>query len=334
MSFRFDRTYRLLIGKKGETKNAILIEPPMRIIFDVHKDVESEPNENSIKIYNLSVETRQAVEKPDLRCVLYAGYAEENEPTLLCSGDIATAYSYREGGDWVTELFVMDGLIEIRDTAVSLGYSAGVSSQLILNDIAGKMGLKLIAGEELAERKWANGFSFYGAARTALNKIVAGTGLEWSVQNGELQVVNKAKTTRRQGVVLAVDSGLIGSPERVREAARSKQADASDKKSAKKQKSQTDKQAKDGWNVRGLLLPQINPADKVKIESLTVTGWFRAESVKHTGDSHSGDWQTELHLVERIIDDKQDKQKSKSAKHRKKRKADKKKSENSGNEEK
>lgn len=319
MSFRFNRTYRLLIGKKGETKNAILIEPPMRITFDVQKDVESEPNENSIKIYNLSAATRQAVEKPNLRCVLYAGYSEENEPTLLCSGDIATAYSYRENGDWITELFVLDGLIEIRDTAVSLGYAGGVSSQLILNDLATQMGLKLVAGEELAERQWSNGFSFYGAARTALNKIVAGTGLEWSVQNGELQVVNRAKTTRRQGVVLAADSGLIGSPERVREAARSKQADEKDKKNSKKQKKTTDKQAKDGWNVRSLLLPQINPADKVKIESVTVEGWFRAESVKHTGDSHSGEWQTELHLVERIIK-KEDKPKDK-AKRRKKRSA-------------
>ncbi|MGQ0285869.1 phage protein [Pasteurellaceae bacterium 22721_9_1] len=317
MSFRFDRTYRLLIGKKGETKNAILIEPPMRITFDVQKDVKSEPNENSIKIYNLSETTRKAIEQPNLRCVLYAGYAEENEPTLLCSGDIATAYSYRENGDIVTELFVLDGLIEIRDTAVSLGYSGGVSSQLILNDIAGKMGLKLVAGEELKERKWANGFSFYGAARTALDKIVHGTGLEWSVQNGELQVVNRAKVTRRQGVVLAVDSGLIGSPERVREAARSKKVD---EKSKQKQPVSTDKQATDGWNVRSLLLPQINPADKVKVESSSVTGWFRAETVKHIGDSHSGDWQTELHLVERIIDEKAKKSGGKT-KHRKKRRA-------------
>lgn len=317
MSFRFNRTYRLLVGKKGDTKNAILIEPPMRITFDVQKDVKSEPNENNIKIYNLSETTRKTIEQPNMRCVLYAGYAEENEPSLLCSGDIAIAYSYQENGDIVTELFVLDGLIEIRDTAVSLGYSGGVSSQLILNDIAGKMGLKLIVGEELKERKWANGFSFYGAARTALNKIVAGTGLEWSIQNGELQVVNRDKVTRRQGVVLATDSGLIGSPERVREAARSKKVD---EKSKQKQQVSTDKQATDGWNVRSLLLPQINPADKVKVESLAVTGWFRAETVKHIGDSHSGDWQTELHLVERIIDEKAKKPGGKT-KHRKKKRS-------------
>lgn len=320
MSFRFDRTYRLVIGKKGQDKNAIVIEPPMRISFDVEKDVDPEPNEHSIKIYNLSPVTRQAVEKQDMRCVLYAGYEQEQNTTLLCSGDIAYAYSYKEGANWITELFVLDGLIEIRDTVVSLGYASGVNSSLILNDIAKAMGLKLIAANSLAERRWENGFSFYGAARTALNKIVAGTGLEWSVQNGELQVVNKYNVTKRQGVVLAVDSGLIGSPERTREAAKSKSADEKDKKNNKQKKQSLPKQSQDGWNVRSLLLPQINPADKVKLEGLTVSGWFRAETVKHIGDSHQGDWLTELHLVERLVSPNA-KASDKKAKHRKKRKS-------------
>lgn len=321
MSYRFDRTYKLVIGKKGQDKNAIVIEPPIRISFDIQKDIKSEPNENLIKIYNLAPQTRQAVEKQDLRCVLYAGYTEENNTTLLASGDIATAYSYRDGADWVTELFALDGLVEIRDTAVSLGYASGVNSTLILNDIATKMGLKLVASNTLSERKWANGFSFYGAARKALDKIVAGTGLEWSVQNGELQVVNKGKPTKRQGVVLAVDSGLIGSPERTREAARGKSADSEDQKQANRKRTSLSNQAQDGWNVKSLIVPQINPADKVKLESVSISGWFRAETVKHTGDSHSGDWITEMHLVERIIDENKEKSDQKQSKHRKKRKA-------------
>lgn len=326
MSFRFDRSYKLLIGKKGQDKNAITIEPPIRLSFDIQKDVKSEPNENTIKIYNLAESTRKEIEKQDLRCVLYAGYVEEKNTTLLASGDIATAYSYHAGADWVTEIYFLDGLVESRDTAVTLGYAANVNSTVIINDIAAKMGLKLIADNSLSERKWENGFSFYGAARKALDKIVAGTGLEWSVQNGELQIVNKGKATKRQGVVLAKDSGLIGFPERTREAARAKSADSEDEKKSKRQKTTLSNQAKDGWNVKSLLLPQVNPADKVRLESLSVAGWFRAETVKHIGDSHSGDWVTELHLVERIIDEKEDKSKAKSAKHRKKRKAEEKKS--------
>ena len=78
------RSYKLMIGKKGQ-KDAIVIEPPMRIKFDIEKDCEAEPNENTIKIYNLASTTRKTIEQPDMRCVLYAGYEQEGN-VLLCSG--------------------------------------------------------------------------------------------------------------------------------------------------------------------------------------------------------------------------------------------------------
>ncbi|POY46505.1 phage protein [Avibacterium paragallinarum] len=314
MSYRFLRSYQLVIGKKGQ-KEGIVIEPPMRIAFDIEKDSENKPNENTIKIYNLAPTTRQAVEQPDMRCVLYAGYEQEGN-ILLCSGDIATAYSYHDNADWVTELYVLDGLIEIRDTAVSLGYQGGVSSTQIVNDIATKMGVPLVGADSLKSRLWANGFSFYGAARTALDKVVAGTGLEWSIQNGELQIVNRKGVTKRTGYVLAKDSGLIGFPERTREAARSKKQDTPNKK--QEEKFAFDRQARDGWNVKSLLLPMVNPCDKIKLESQTITNWFRVEKIKHSGDSHSGDWQSELHLIDLNAPTKAEQKAQR--KHRKKRK--------------
>lgn len=39
MSYRFLRSYKLMIGKKGQ-KDAIVIEPPMRIEFDIEKIVK------------------------------------------------------------------------------------------------------------------------------------------------------------------------------------------------------------------------------------------------------------------------------------------------------
>ncbi|OBW92975.1 phage protein [Gallibacterium salpingitidis] len=294
MSNRFLRSYKLVIGKKGQ-KNGIVIEPPLRIEFDIEKDCESKPNENSIKIYNLAPTTRKAIEQPDMRCMLYAGYEQEGN-TLLCSGDIATAYSYHDHAEWITELYVLDGLVEIRDTAVSLGYQSGVTSTQIANDIAAKMGVTLVGADNLRSRRWENGFSFYGAARQALDKIVASTGLEWSIQNGELQIVNRKGVTKRSGYVLAKDSGLIGFPERTREAARSKKQDTPSKK--QDEKFAFDRQARDGWNVKSLLLAMVNPCDKIKLESQTVTNWFRVEKIKHSGDSHSGDWLSELHLVD------------------------------------
>ena len=76
MSNRFLRNYRLQIGKKGETKGVSIVQP-IRMSFDIEKTTESNPNESTIKIYNLSPATRALIEKPDMRCVLYAGYEEE-----------------------------------------------------------------------------------------------------------------------------------------------------------------------------------------------------------------------------------------------------------------
>ena len=62
----------------------------------------------------------------------------------------------------------------------------------------------------------------------------------------------------------------------------------------------------------------VNPCDKIKLESVTVTNWFRVEKIKHSGDSHSSDWQSELHLVDLNAPTKT--QMETQSKHRKKRK--------------
>ncbi|WP_029046248.1 hypothetical protein [Cupriavidus sp. amp6] len=301
---RFDRTYRLLVGKSGG--KGLEIAPPIRITFEVDKDASEQPNPHKIRIFNLKPETRRSIEVPDTRCVLYAGYAEEDGPVLMAAGAVTFGYTYFDGPDVVTELEVRDGYVEVRDTAVSLGYGAGASAKRIVSDIAKQMGLPLIMADDAPERTWQNGFSFYGPARQALHKVVQGTGLEWSIQNQTLQVVPKRGTTKRQAVVLAADSGLIGYPERTREGAREK-ARVKDERTGKRANLVSAAQQRDGWRVKSLLLPQINPGDPVKLESRSIEGFYRAESVKHTGDSEGGDWQTELELVDRNAPPKQKK---------------------------
>lgn len=292
---RFSRDYRLLIGPAG--RSGIEVVPPIRVTFDVQKDTEEDPNFHTVKIFNLSPDQQREIESRDLRMRLYAGYAEEDGPVLMAAGTVIDAYTYHDGPDVITEIRVADGYAEIRDSAVSLGYAAGVSSGTILRDVAKQMGLPLILGEDVPARTWSGGFSYYGAARTALHKVVAGTGAEWSVQNGELQVIAKRGVTRRPGVVLAADSGLIGYPQRTHEAAREK-AKVTDKTTGKDARIVSAKQQRYGWKVTSLLLPTLNPGDMVKLESVSTQGWYRVESLTHAGDSGDGDWQTELQLVE------------------------------------
>lgn len=293
---RFNRVYRLLVGKSG--RDGIEVTAPIRITFQVEKTAKEEPNFHTIRVYNLTPARRKEFETPDLRVRLYAGYAEEDGAVLMAAGAVLDAYSFHDGPDVVTELRVADGYIEIRDTAVSLGYGAGITSSAVLRDLSTQMKLPLLLGEDVPDRSWANGFSFYGPARTALHKITAGSGSEWSIQNQSLQVVAKRGVTRRGAIVLAADSGLIGYPQRTHKNAEEK-AKVTDKTTGDDKRLVSAKQQKNGWRVSSLLLPTVNPGDLVKMESLSVTGFYRADSVTHNGDSEGGDWQTELELVDR-----------------------------------
>lgn len=295
---RFDRVYRLLVGRSGAADGVEIVRP-LRITFDIEKSTDEQPNETKIQIFNLSPERRREFESGGLRVVLYAGYAEEDGPLLIAAGAVVDAHTFYDKGDVVTELLVADGYIEIRDTAVSLGYAPGVTSAAILRDIARQMGLPLNLGQDVPERSWANGFSFYGPARSALHKVTAGAGAEWSIQNQALQVVAKRGVTTREGIVLAADSGLIGYPERTIENAREK-AKVKDLQTGEDRRLVSARQQRQGWKVTSLLLPTANPGDRVKLESRTQSaeGWWRVESLRHNGDSEGGDWQTELQLVD------------------------------------
>lgn len=279
----FDRVYKLIVGKAGGQGFEV---EDLRITFDIQKTVKKTPNTGSIKVWNLKKETRSELEKEDTKVILHAGYKEDAGPLLIFSGGVTHAWSKIEGPDIITEFELGDGTQEMRDTTISVGYAGKVKSKTVLADVAKKMGLPLTMPSNIPEREWAHGLSYYGHATGLLNKVVQGTGLEWSVQNGNLQVLEKGMVTTRQGIELAVDSGLIHSPERIKKA----------KTSTKKAKK--DKPDYEGWNIKTLLMPTINPGDRVKLTSRFVTGVFRVHEIKHNGDSHSGDWISEMKVVD------------------------------------
>jgi hypothetical protein len=291
----FDRVYRLLVGKKGDSKGLEITE--LRIQFEIEKTAKKNPNKSSIKIYNLTRATREMLEKPDTRCVLYAGYKNGDGALLLFQGAVTFAWSKYDLPDIVTEFELGDGAPEIRDTTISVGYDKGIKSTQVLNDVAKKMGTPLTLPSDAPTRVWANGLSHHGSARSLLDKVTKGTGLEWSIQNGNLQVIKSGMVTTRQGIVLSADSGLIGSPERERKS-KDGTAEVTDTSTKKVDVKKAQKHY-DGWSVKTLLLPQLNPGDRVKLEARDVNGIFRIQELKHRGDSDaSGDWQTEMKLID------------------------------------
>jgi hypothetical protein len=293
----FDRVYRLLVGTKGQDKGLEITD--LHISFDIQKTIKKNPNTSTIKVWNLKKDTRAQLEKPDTRIVLYAGYAEDAGPLMLFKGNVTYAWSKFDKADIITEFELGDGTQEMRDTTISVGYSTNIKSTSVLKDVSKQMGLPLTLPSNAPERVWKNGLSYHGPASGLLDKVTQGTGLEWSVQNGNLQVIQQGMVTTRQGIELALDSGLIYSPERIRKARHSAGGGSvlTGVTSTKAKKAKAKKEY-EGWQVKSLLMPMINPGDRIKLTSRFVDGVFRVHEIKHTGDSHEGDWISEMKVVD------------------------------------
>lgn len=293
---RFDRVYSLVIGSGG--KQGVEITN-LRITFDVAKDDSKNPNRSTIRVWNLSPDRRKELEKPDVRCIFKAGYAEEDGPLEVYQGDVAHAFSKFEGADVITEIELGEGAKAIRDVMISLSYTAGVTSTKVLQDIAEKLKMAITIPSDAPRRTWQNGLAFHGAARQGLDKITSATGLSWSVQGGALQVIRAGGNTNRTVFDLAADSGLVGHPERTRKGRQEVQIEDNDAKAIKARSRQiTTTQEQDGWRVRSLLLPTLVPGDRVKLSSRSIEGVFTIKDLRHFGDSHGGDWITELKLLD------------------------------------
>ena len=283
----FDRVYRLLVGKKGEQKGLEITQ--LRITFDIKKSAKKNPNSGRITINNLTRETRTHFEKANTRVALYAGYKDDVGALMIFQGDVTHAYSNIDRPDTETIFELGDGYREMRDSTISVGYASGVDSKTIVKDVSESMGIPFTLPEDAPNRTWANGFSYYGSSRKLLDKVVSASNLEWSIQNGNVQVIEKRGVTTQQGIVISSRSGMIKSPVKVTQAKVEKAGDKSEVV--------PEKESDEGWRVTTLLMPTINPGDRVILESEVAEGIFRVQEISHKGDSHGGDWQSELTVI-------------------------------------
>lgn len=292
---QFNRVYRLLIGR-GNTGVELT---DFHIRFDITKNRSKNPNRSKISIWNLKKSTREELEKPDTRCVLYAGYSEGDGAVLIFSGSVTFAWSRFDGPDVITELELADGAIEIRDTLVSLGYAEGVQTITILRAVAERMGLPLVLSNDAPSKTWSYGFTSFGPARTTLDKVCRASGLEWSIQNQQLQVIRAGGKTSRKAYVFAKDSGLVSYPERQREGAQER-AKVTDQDTNTSKRITSASRQKAGWKFESLLVGSVLPGDEIILESRTVEGTFVVDEIVHRGDNWEGDWRSEITVIDPV----------------------------------
>lgn len=274
---QFKRRVRLLLAHPivGDfataQPNAIEITE-LRVAFKVTKTLTKEPNTAEIEVSNMSRLLRQSLQVRDLRVILEAGYADHVAGVFV--GDARTLDHTRDGADWTTRIRCGDGERGLALARVNTSFKTGTPLDDIMAKVTRPLGVSFDPAQ-FAGKQAVSGYAAHGRAADVMDRVITSAGLEWSIQDGRLQVVPKGGVTAEVAVELSADTGLIGSPE----------ASAPDKKTKK-------------IMLKGecLLAPRIRPGGRVSLRTEAHKGTFRVTKVTHEGDTHGSDWRTSFEL--------------------------------------
>lgn len=280
----FMRRYVLRCGVMGQAGFEIgnvdfAAQEALHISFHVEKSDVSASNTAKVQIWNLSEDSLKVLDTRDCIVELRAGYGDGM--ALILVGTITSVDTVADGADRMTELEVVDGRVELRDTNISCSFNGVVDCRQMYEQIASRMGVPAVYAPDLSFLSIPNGFSFVGSAKQALQKIAQYCGHSWSIQNGVLQVTSPNQPVSTMGYVLDSGTGLIDIPKRITVGEES-----------------GSREAMTGWEVRYFLNGNIGINDTVYIKSREINGYFRVQKVTFEGDNLAGDWLCTAQVLE------------------------------------
>lgn len=282
----FMRRYILKCGKEGEKGFSVGYlkdagDIALHVSFSVEKSNAESPNSGKIQVWNLSKKNIRILETKGCIAELRAGYGD-NMATVIV-GNVASATTSIDNADRMTEITVVDGLEELKDTNISVSINNKVNSKEVYIRIAKAMGIPVVFAKELVFKTFPNGYQYVGKAKNALQKVSRFCGFKWTIHNKVLQVTLPGRAISTKGFVMSSETGLINTPKRV----------AIDKKS--------------GYEIEYLLNGAVGVNDIVEVKSKSVNGYFLIHKVNIDGDNLEGDWLCSAQVLR--ISDKQTKKK-------------------------
>jgi hypothetical protein len=241
--------------------------------FQVTRTLKPEPNTCEVRVYNLGRALRRELAtkaKAGLYVTISAGY--QNRLSQLFRGDLRDAFSVREDTGWVTTISSGDGEKARRNARIRRAFPRGTKVDVVLRALAESLGVGLGNSTRalMEPRKLTHGSSefvsgtvVHGNSAAQLTELLRSVGMEWSIQDGELQVLDKGRALETEAIVLSPETGLVGSPEPGH---------------------------KGTVKATARLIPGLQPGARVLIESSEVRGLFRIERVDFAGDTSQDDW--------------------------------------------
>jgi hypothetical protein len=209
MGLLFNRQVELEIGRAGAEGRKF---SELRIDFEVEKSRESNANTGKITVYNLSKPSRDVISIEGAKYILKAGYFGFGETPLIeevSSGDVVSVDTIRSGPDLVTTIKIGEGIKALGEKTLDKSYEQGTSVKTVVDEMAKELGVVKSTIEGVKDAVFNSGYSATGKIKDRLDELTAKEGLEWNIQNNELQILPKNGSTKEEAIFLSKDTGLL-----------------------------------------------------------------------------------------------------------------------------
>lgn len=279
MSLLFLRSGRVEIATEGDSVSL----NGLRFEFSARKTRSSTPNSVSVRVYNPAPSSRAlAIEKEaDVR--IYGGYAMN--AGLVSEANIIRALTKWEPPNVVLEIEAQEGIRVLKQKTISISHGNRSTVRQVIDEIAGQLEVDVREIEFDVSQPLRGGFAHVGKPARALDDLVRRFKGSWSFQNADLALLPEEGFIESDEVPLITPfSGMVFSPEALEKQATT---DADE-----------NEETQTGYRVTSLMRPEIEPGDKVRIESREVSGEYVVDEVEHKGDINGQEWYSIFTCVE------------------------------------
>ena len=262
-----------------------------KITFTIKKTDAQSPNEAEIKVYNLSQNTVNQIQKEFTRVTLQAGY--QDNFAVIFDGNIKQIKSGRDNGtDSYLHIFAGDGDDAYNFAIVNKTLSAGASQSDQVKAAIGSMDSVSEGDIQIQNKtKLARGKVMYGMSRDYLRQSADTDRAAWSIQDGKLQIIPIDGLAKGTAIVLNSKTGLVGTPEQTNDGIRARTL--------------LNPQIKIGGavtideeDIQAATIQSISPTkktDKVNTPATIANDWqYKIISIEYNGDNRGNDWYCDI----------------------------------------
>ncbi len=270
-----------------------------RIKFSVHNATAESPNTCEIRVYNLSPHTIDQIRGEFSNVELSAGYEGGSYGEVFQGTIIQYRIGRENATDNYLDILAADGDVFYNYATLNSSLSKGLSQADVLAHIKKETGIEMDTSALLIDSQHKpniRGQILFGMARAHIRNIASTLDSGWSIQNGQVVLIDNKGYRDGEAVAINVNTGLIGVPEQTDEGIRITCL--------------LNSKIRIGGKVQlnNSEVSQLMQADKNSIAQVSYNQWagitplaplspdgsYMAFSVEHEGDSRGNIWYTHI----------------------------------------